>query len=170
MGYHVVTEGVPTATVRYGPVGTPEPELVSRATGPATAGPLVATPEEISGGNTTVIGSPHLLLGMPAPLTEGIVASGGQTPLETQPSYWSHAVVADQIYVTPPSNALVTPRIRPPKYIDPGVLKPDMESSNAGAYGRGGHPRGANVPQGWVTASPQVVTRWSTYGTAPNAG
>lgn len=164
MGYRVVTPGVTGTKVRYGAVGTPTPLPYAYAAGPATAGPIVATPEAISGGNTQVIGFPGELVTMPVPITEMVTASGGSTPLESQRGYHANAVVSNQRYITPPSNTVVTPRIRPPKFVDPPIQNGNQLATAQAAFARGGMPRGSYVPQPWVTGSPQVVTRWDQYG------
>lgn len=157
----LITPGVPQTTARFGPIGTREPITFETGAAPAAAGIGVTTPEALSGANTQVFGSPGQVVAMPAPLVNSVLSS---TPLESQPGAHSPQVVSNQRLVTPPSNTLITPRIRPPKFVDPPVQRADAAASNAAAFSRGNLPRSVVISNGTVTASPQVVTRWATYG------
>lgn len=163
MAFRIMTPGVASAKVGYGRVGTRAPIVRPWAGQVATAGALVVTPEAVTGGNTRVYGSPGRLVAMPEP-TLFFCEPIGSAPLESMTSAHAPLVVSNQMLLTPPSNAMVSPRIRPPKFIDPPLTGVGVPSAQAAVFARGGKPRGVMVPQPWVTGAPQVVTRWAVYG------
>lgn len=163
MGWHVVTTGIPTSKIRFTSTPTVDPQTFTYAAGPASAGAIIDTVESQFGGNTTVVGGPHELTVMPQPATQTLA---GAPPLETQPGAHAPCVVANQHLYTPPSNSVITPRVRPPKYVTPPVIT--TGTPVAPILARGGRPRGSFVPSGVTTAAPQVVTRWDTYGATSN--
>lgn len=163
MAFRILTPGVPSAKIGYGKVGTPAPVPRPWAGQVAAAGALVITPEALTGGNTRVYGSPGRLVAMPVPTLLNCEPQGS-APLESMQSGLNPPVVSNQFLVAFPSNAMVTPRIRPPKFIDPPITGVGTPSAQAAVFARGGKPRGVMVPQPWVTGAPQVITRWAVYG------
>jgi hypothetical protein len=175
-GWNTFVTNVPNSRPVYGPVGTPAPVPEPFPAGPASAGPVVDTPLQWSGGRSANGIDPYASrrrVQLEAPVQwsdarvqpfdyQGVMEAGAASTNTTAPNTSS---IGNPIIIVPPCNPHTTPLIRPPKFITPQLAQAGTQAAvRSASFARGGRPRSVQTPEGIATPAPVVVTRWSVYG------